>query len=61
MIIGVLGCMAERLKDKILEKESAIDIVTGPDAYWDLPNLIHIVESNFSAEDKSKAINVQLS
>jgi len=53
--------MAERLKDKILEKESAIDIVTGPDAYWDLPNLIHIVESNFSAEDKSKAINVQLS
>ena len=40
MLVGVLGCMAERLKDKFLEEEKLVDIVVGPDAYRDLPNLI---------------------
>lgn len=61
MVIGVLGCMAERLKEQILSKETSIDIVAGPDAYRDLPNLIQIAQSNFDAEQKQKAINVQLS
>ena len=38
--VGVLGCMAERLKEKFLEEEKLVDIVVGPDAYRDLPNLI---------------------
>src|SRR5690606_3877199 len=40
MKIGVLGCMAERLKSKFLEEEKMIDLVVGPDAYKDLPNLV---------------------
>ena len=55
MTIGVLGCMAERLKSKFLEEEKLVDIVVGPDAYRDLPNLINIVD------DGQKAVNVQLS
>ena len=55
MIVGVLGCMAERLKDKFLEEEKLVDIVVGPDAYRDLPNLIRQVD------DGRKAINVLLS
>lgn len=54
-MIGVLGCMAERLKSKFLEEEKLVDIVVGPDAYRDLPNLIKV------AEDGQKAINVLLS
>lgn len=54
MIIGVLGCMAERAKEELLEKHHA-DVVVGPDAYLDLPNLIGAAESG------EKAINVQLS
>jgi tRNA-2-methylthio-N6-dimethylallyladenosine synthase len=54
-IIGVLGCMAERLKSKLLEEEHLVDVVVGPDAYRDLPNLIR------TAEDGQKAINVMLS
>lgn len=54
-IIGVLGCMAERLKDKFLEQEKLVDIVIGPDAYRDLPKLIA------TAEDGEKGINVFLS
>lgn len=54
-IIGVLGCMAERLKQKFLEDEKLVDIVIGPDAYRDLPKLIA------SAEDGEKGINVLLS
>ena len=40
MKVGVLGCMAERLKEKFLEEEKIVDLVVGPDAYRDLPNLI---------------------
>lgn len=53
--IGVLGCMAERLKTKLLEEEKIVDMVVGPDAYRDLPNLINEVE------DGQKAVNVFLS
>ena len=55
MIVGVLGCMAERLKGKFLEEEKLVDIVIGPDAYRDLPNLIKEVD------DGKKAVNVLLS
>ncbi|MBS1637784.1 MAG: tRNA (N6-isopentenyl adenosine(37)-C2)-methylthiotransferase MiaB [Bacteroidetes bacterium] len=54
-LIGVLGCMAERLKSQFLEQEKLVDIVVGPDAYRDLPNLIE------TAEGGQKAINVILS
>ena len=55
MKVGVLGCMAERLKDKFLEEEKIVDLVVGPDAYKDLPNLLREVE------DGRDAINVVLS
>lgn len=55
MTIGVLGCMAERLKEKFLEEEKLVDIVVGPDAYRDLPNLLSV------AEDGQKAVNTFLS
>lgn len=55
LIVGVLGCMAERLKAKFLEEEKLVDIVVGPDAYRDLPNLIAEVEAG------DRAINVLLS
>ena len=55
IIIGVLGCMAERLKTKLLEEEKLIDLVVGPDAYRDLPKLLKV------AEDGQRAINVLLS
>lgn len=55
LLIGVLGCMAERLKAKLLEQEKLVDIVVGPDAYRDLPNLLN------KAEDGDKSINVLLS
>lgn len=55
MIVGVMGCMAERLKSKLLEQEQLVDIVVGPDAYRDIPKLIQQVESG------QKAVNVLLS
>lgn len=55
MTIGILGCMAERLKNKLLEEEKMVDIVAGPDSYRDLPNLVK------QTEDGRKAVNVQLS
>jgi tRNA-2-methylthio-N6-dimethylallyladenosine synthase len=55
MLIGVLGCMAERLKSKLLEEEKLVDIVVGPDAYRSLPSLIE------EAETGQKAVNVLLS
>ncbi len=54
-LVGVLGCMAERLKSQLMEEEKLVDIVVGPDSYRDLPNLIN------EAEDGHKAINVILS
>ncbi len=55
MKVGVLGCMAERLKTKFLEEEKIVDLVVGPDAYKDLPNLLSEVEEG------REAINVILS
>ncbi len=55
MVIGVMGCMAERLKSKLLEEEKIVDIVVGPDSYRDLPNLVRVAESG------QKAVNVLLS
>jgi tRNA-2-methylthio-N6-dimethylallyladenosine synthase len=55
MLVGVLGCMAERLKETFLEEEKLVDLVVGPDSYRDLPNLIAQVE------DGRKAVNVFLS
>ncbi len=54
LIVGVLGCMAERVKNKLLE-ENHVNLVAGPDSYMDLPNLIA------AAERGEKAINVELS
>lgn len=55
MKVGVLGCMAERLKDQFLEQEKIVDLVVGPDAYKDLPNLLKEVDEG------RDAINVILS
>ncbi|MBX3255255.1 MAG: tRNA (N6-isopentenyl adenosine(37)-C2)-methylthiotransferase MiaB [Chitinophagaceae bacterium] len=55
LLVGVLGCMAERLKSKFLEEEKLVDIVVGPDAYRSLPGLIE------EAETGQKAVNVLLS
>ncbi|MBP7152353.1 MAG: tRNA (N6-isopentenyl adenosine(37)-C2)-methylthiotransferase MiaB, partial [Paludibacteraceae bacterium] len=54
LILGVIGCMAERMKDELIEKQG-VDLVVGPDAYLDLPNLMGAVEKG------EKAINIQLS
>ena len=55
MQIGILGCMAERLKKQLLDEEKLVDLVVGPDAYRDLPNLLN------QADEGNKAINVLLS
>ena len=55
MKVGVLGCMAERLKSQLLEEEKIVDMVVGPDAYKDLPNLIREID------DGRQAVNVILS
>ncbi|MBK8299283.1 MAG: tRNA (N6-isopentenyl adenosine(37)-C2)-methylthiotransferase MiaB [Chitinophagaceae bacterium] len=55
MLVGVLGCMAERLKAKLLEEEKLVDLVVGPDAYRSLPALVD------EAEGGQKAVNVLLS
>ncbi|RME08405.1 MAG: tRNA (N6-isopentenyl adenosine(37)-C2)-methylthiotransferase MiaB [Bacteroidetes bacterium] len=54
-MVGVLGCMAERLKTRFLEEEKLVDMVVGPDAYRDLPKLLEVVE------DGDKGVNVFLS
>lgn len=55
MMVGILGCMAERLKTRLLEEEKIVDLVAGPDAYRDLPKLISQVD------DGEKAVNTFLS
>lgn len=55
LLVGVLGCMAERLKSKLLEEEKIVDLVAGPDAYRDLPRLINQVDEG------DKAVNTFLS
>lgn len=55
VVIGILGCMAERLKTKLIEEEKLVDLVAGPDSYRDLPNLLEQIENG------QKAINVFLS
>ncbi|MGV3588636.1 MAG: tRNA (N6-isopentenyl adenosine(37)-C2)-methylthiotransferase MiaB [Adhaeribacter sp.] len=55
LVVGVLGCMAERLKSKLLEEEKLVDMVVGPDAYRELPNLINEVDGG------QRAVNVLLS
>ena len=55
LIVGILGCMAERLKNKLLEEEKLVDLIAGPDAYRKLPGLIEEVETG------QKAVNVLLS
>ncbi len=55
LVVGVLGCMAERLKEKFLDEEKIVDLVVGPDSYRDLPQLIGKVEGGH------KAVNVLLS
>ncbi|GAB4328077.1 MAG: tRNA (N6-isopentenyl adenosine(37)-C2)-methylthiotransferase MiaB [Flammeovirgaceae bacterium] len=55
ILIGILGCMAERLKAQLLEEEKIVDLVVGPDAYRDLPRMIH------QASEGNKGVNVFLS
>lgn len=53
--VGILGCMAERLKTEVLEKEKSVDVISGPDSYKDLPRLLAVTQSGQSA------VNVLLS
>lgn len=55
LMVGIIGCMAERLKEELIEQEHLVDLVVGPDAYRDLPVLIR------TAAEGQKAVNVQLS
>jgi tRNA-2-methylthio-N6-dimethylallyladenosine synthase len=55
LMVGILGCMAERLKSALLEEEKLVDLVVGPDAYRDLPSLLHKTEGG------QKSVNVLLS
>lgn len=55
LIIGIIGCMAERLKEQLIEPQTGVDIVAGPDSYRSLPELVR------SAEGGDKGINVELS
>lgn len=55
MKIGILGCMAERLKEKVLEKEQIVDLVAGPDSYKDLPRMLALTDNDHTA------VNVLLS
>ena len=55
LIVGIIGCMAERLKEQLIEKGTGVDIVAGPDSYRSLPELVR------TAENGTKGINVELS
>lgn len=54
--VGILGCMAERLKIQLLEKEKSVDVISGPDSYKDLPRLLAITKTGGPS-----AVNVLLS
>ncbi|KAL3133161.1 hypothetical protein ABBQ38_007054 [Trebouxia sp. C0009 RCD-2024] len=62
-VVGVLGCMAERLKIKLLESDRLVDLVAGPDAYRDIPRLLDTIEGRASTSGRKHegAMNVQLS
>lgn len=55
VLVGVIGCMAERLREQLMEREQIVDIVAGPDSYRDLPRLVRI------ASEGGRSVNVQLS
>lgn len=55
LVVGIIGCMAERLKEKLIEQNCGVDVVAGPDTYRDLPNLVR------KAQSGDKGINVELS
>jgi tRNA-2-methylthio-N6-dimethylallyladenosine synthase len=55
LLVGVIGCMAERLREELMERERIVDVVAGPDSYRDLPRLVH------NASDGARGVNVQLS
>jgi tRNA-2-methylthio-N6-dimethylallyladenosine synthase len=55
LMLGVIGCMAERLKEKLLAQEQAVDLIAGPDAYRELPNLVSMAKTG------QKGVNVELS
>jgi tRNA-2-methylthio-N6-dimethylallyladenosine synthase len=56
VVVGILGCMAERMKEKLLNTSKAVDLIAGPDAYRDLPNMINAIRTS-----NENAMNVQLS
>ncbi len=55
LMVGVIGCMAERLREQLIERERLVDVVAGPDAYRDLPRLLR------QARDGARSVNVLLS
>ncbi|MCL2561118.1 MAG: tRNA (N6-isopentenyl adenosine(37)-C2)-methylthiotransferase MiaB [Rikenellaceae bacterium] len=55
VLVGVIGCMAERLREELMERERIVDVVVGPDSYRDLPNLVR------TAAEGARGVNVQLS
>ena len=57
-IVGVLGCMAERLKTKLLD-DAEVDFIAGPDAYRDLPNLLSIVDTTTDAQAANTALSLE--
>jgi len=59
--VGLLGCMAERLKAKVVEEQRAVDLIVGPDAYKDLPRLLDLVMGELNTDNRNYAINTQLS
>jgi tRNA-2-methylthio-N6-dimethylallyladenosine synthase len=62
LIYGILGCMAERMKDKILEKsDNIVDLIIGPDAYRDIPQIIETILNKETKSKRNYTINVQLS
>ena len=59
--IGVVGCMAERLKIQLVEKKKYVDLIAGPDSYRDLPNLVNYLTQDINKNYSNLAINTHLS